>query len=155
MPPARDAEEIGAEINIESAVPLVAAHPDCDTIRETLAEIASDHGLRGAVSIILADDEKLRRLNRDFRSVDRATDVLSFDLKDDLAGGEVGEVYISLDRARTQARSASGNLMDEVARLAIHGFLHLAGYDHDTDIEGLRMQRQEARYRVRFKMKGA
>lgn len=155
MSPARDAEETRVEINIASARPLAAEHPDCDTIREVLAEIASDHGLRGAVSIILADDAHLRRLNRDFRSVDSATDVLSFDLKDDLVGGDIGEIYISLDRARAQARSASRNLMDEVARLAIHGFLHLAGYDHHTDAEGLRMQRREARYLVRLKMKGA
>ncbi len=143
-----------ADIKIEIDIPITE-QPDCDAIRATLFELVSDHSAEGTVSVILADDGKLRRLNQDFRGIDEVTDVLSFDLKDDLSGGEIGEVYISLDRAGVQAQFTSRDLMDEVAHLAIHGFLHLLGYDHNTDVEHLRMRRQEARYLARFKQKGA
>ncbi len=92
----------------------------------------------------------LRQLNRDFLEMDRPTDVLSFPLAgpDDLCvpGRAVflGEIYVSLDTARGQARAARKPLHREVAHLVIHGLLHLLGHDHATPGERRRMSALEA-----------
>jgi probable rRNA maturation factor len=97
------------------------------------------------VSIVLTDDETVRALNRDFREVDRPTDVLSFPLadpetlKDPSEPVFLGEIYISLDTARAQARAARRPFGREVAHLTIHGLLHLLGYDHATPPQRRRM----------------
>jgi probable rRNA maturation factor len=93
---------------------------------------------RATASIVLTDDETIRALNRDFREVDRPTDVLSFPLAEpsDLSdpGAEVflGEIYVSLETARAQAAEARRPFANEVAHLTVHGLLHLLGFDHHT-----------------------
>lgn len=87
------------------------------------------------VGITLADDDYLRALNKRYRGVDAPTDVLSFGF-DEPAGGEagpdlLGDVFISLPRAADQAREYGHGFRREVAFLAVHGLLHLLGYDHD------------------------
>jgi probable rRNA maturation factor len=93
---------------------------------------------RATASIVLTGDEAIRALNRDFREVDRPTDVLSFplaepeDLRDHDAAVFLGEIYISLETARAQALEARRPFTREVAHLTVHGLLHLLGYDHQT-----------------------
>ena len=106
---------------------------------------------RASASVVLADDALLRTLNRDFRDIDKPTDVLSFPMGANLAGdaaerGRVflGEIYVSLETARTQARVARRPFPREVAHLVLHGLLHLIGYDHRTRAERRRMARLEA-----------
>ena len=102
-------------------------------------------------SIVLTDDETIRALNRDFREVDRPTDVLSFplaepgDLRDPDATVFLGEIYISLETARAQALSARRPFPREVAHLTVHGLLHLLGYDHHTAAARRRMVTLERR----------
>jgi probable rRNA maturation factor len=88
-------------------------------------------------SIVFVSDAAIKELNRKFRGKNYATDVLSFP-----AGAEefekdartnLGEVVISLDRAASQAKENSLTLTNEVQQLILHGLLHLAGYDHETD----------------------
>lgn len=106
---------------------------------------------RAGLSIVLVTDAEIRTLNRDYREVDRPTDVLSFALAEPEAladpGGAVflGEIYISIETARVQARAARRHLGREVAHLAIHGMLHLLGHDHRTTAERRRMAALEAR----------
>lgn len=94
---------------------------------------------------MLTDDETVRALNRDFREVDQPTDVLSFPfadpdaLRDPKAALFLGEIYISLDTARAQARAARRRFPREVAHLTIHGLLHLLGYDHHVVAERRKM----------------
>jgi probable rRNA maturation factor len=91
---------------------------------------------------VLADDREMIRLNRCYLGKNRTTDVLAFDLSD--APGVVdGEVYIGLEQARRQARDHRVPLYVEVARLAIHGVLHLAGYDDHRDHDRQLMHRLE------------
>ena len=87
----------------------------------------------GTLTLILADDVTLCRLNREFKGASGPTDVLSFDLADPIHpdGGDFGEIYISVDRAEAQARERSRGLSDEISWLAVHGTLHLLGYRHD------------------------
>jgi len=102
--------------------------------------------VRGEVSVVFAGDRLLRRLNRHYRGRDRATDVLSFPG----AGGEegLGDVVISVETAERNARRLGRSLGQELDLLALHGFLHVLGYDHETD-EGT-MERVERRLRRRL-----
>jgi probable rRNA maturation factor len=98
------------------------------------------------VSIVLAGDASLRRLNRDFRGKDRTTDVLSFPSGvPELPDGTrpLGEIVISVAQAARQAGEAGHSLASELRLLVIHGYLHLLGYDHEVD-DG-RMMRLQAR----------
>lgn len=90
---------------------------------------------------LLTDDRELRRLNRQFRGKDYATDVLAFPE----AGECLGEVAISTERAAAQAREYGHGLEAEVEILMLHGLLHLLGMDHEKDAG--RMLRAEARWR--------
>jgi probable rRNA maturation factor len=82
------------------------------------------------VSVLLADDATVRSLNRTYRGEERATDVLAF--PQDGQGGMLGDVVISVEQAARQARRARHPLLREVALLAIHGTLHLLGYEDHT-----------------------
>ncbi len=105
---------------------------------------------RGTVTIVLTGDAAMRRLNREWRGVDRATDVLSFPTDDDgpRVRGQarhLGDIVIATGVARRQAAAARHAYGTELKVLALHGLLHLLGYDHETD-DGL-MRRVEARLR--------
>ena len=104
-------------------------------LRDFLSQAQAAVGLRGEVSVLLASDRTLRTLNRNFRKKDKATDVLSFPV-DDFHGdgtGQAGDLAISLDTAQRQADEHGHSLQTEVKILMLHGLLHLAGYDHETD----------------------
>jgi len=98
------------------------------------------------VNLILTDDARIHELNRDFRGIDAPTDVLSFS---QIEGGELvrapsgrlalGDVVISLDTARRQAMEQGHSPDAELCHLAVHGALHLLGYDHQTDEDEARM----------------
>lgn len=100
----------------------------------------------GEVDILIAGDRCLRELNRRFRGKDRPTDVLSFAK----GGGAGGDIAISADYARRNARLHGHSRSDELKILILHGLLHLAGHDHATD-RG-EMQRLETRLRRRLKL---
>ncbi|HIT12403.1 MAG TPA: rRNA maturation RNase YbeY [Candidatus Pelethosoma merdigallinarum] len=91
-------------------------------------------------NIIIVDNEYIHQLNKTYRGVDRPTDVISFALEDNGAcetefGRILGDIYISIDQARIQAKEYGHSLKRELAFLSIHGFLHLLGYDHMTEEE--------------------
>jgi probable rRNA maturation factor len=102
---------------------------------------------RGAVAIALVSDAAMRRLNRRFRRKDYATDVLSFPAEGGPPGGPLGDIAIATGVARRQARDHGHTLAVEVRLLALHGLLHLLGYDHEAD-QGA-MNRIEDRLRRR------
>jgi probable rRNA maturation factor len=101
----------------------------------------------GELSVSLVGDEEIRRLNREYRGKDRATDVLSFSLREGEHGdvaSALGDVVISLETAARQARERRATIEWEVDRLLVHGILHLAGYDHEVSArEERRMKRKE------------
>jgi probable rRNA maturation factor len=101
---------------------------------------------RGVVSLALVGDRTIRRLNRTYAGEDRPTDVLSFPASGPRVGVVfLGDIVIATGVARRQAREAGHSVADEVKTLALHGLLHLLGYDHHTD--GGTMARLEARLR--------
>ncbi|HWC95362.1 MAG TPA: rRNA maturation RNase YbeY [Candidatus Sulfopaludibacter sp.] len=95
--------------------------------------------------VLITGDAELRRLNRDFRGMDYATDVLSFP---SAHPSSLGDLAISLGRARAQARQYGHSTEQEVQILMLHGLLHLLGLDHETDAG--RMARAEKRWRTRL-----
>lgn len=96
------------------------------------------------VSITFCDNEYIRGLNKEYRGKDKATDVLSFPMYDftaesDLISEEenllLGDIVISLERAREQAKELGNTFLEEVAFLTVHSMLHLLGYDHELGKE--------------------
>ena len=96
--------------------------------------------VRGRVQVLLTTDRAIRRLNREFRGIDKATDVLSFPAAEQFSG-IAGDVAISVQTARRQAAEQDHSLAVEIKVLMLHGLLHLAGYDHETD-DGLMARRE-------------
>lgn len=97
-------------------------------------------------SVVLINDQAMKTYNRKYRGFDKTTDVLSFPGE----GDYLGDILISVDTAFEQARkSPSLTLESNIRRLALHGFLHLTGYDHETD--NGEMRAIEIRLRRRFK----
>jgi probable rRNA maturation factor len=111
-----------------------------------LRAAARDLGVTGELAVVLTGDRTLRSLNARYRGKDKPTDVLSFPGP----GGDegLGDVVISLDTAERNARAVGRSLPQEVDVLALHGFLHVLGYDHETD-DGT-MDRLERRLRRRL-----
>jgi probable rRNA maturation factor len=118
-------------------------------------ERAAPRAARGEATVALVSDAAMRRLNRRYRGVDRSTDVLSFGPGVRVPGRRgghgpfrwLGDIVIAIETARRQSRSLGHSLGVELRVLALHGLLHLLGYDHHTD-QG-EMQRLEARLRRR------
>lgn len=104
---------------------------------------------RSELSIALVDDQEIRALNQTWRQKKRATDVLSFSLIEgtdgERSGGLMGDVVISVETAAAQAKERHRGLNEEVAKLVIHGLLHIVGFDHENDEEARSMRREELR----------
>ena len=101
------------------------------------------------LSIALIDDESIAELNGEYRDKPRPTDVLSFSLVEgdfaDHRGGMLGDVVISVETAAKQAAERHRGLDDEIAKLLVHGVLHLIGHDHEVDDEARVMAAEEKR----------
>ena len=112
------------------------------------------------VSVTFTDNEGIRALNAEYRGIDRETDVLSFPLTD-FEGGEeppadeaaisLGDIVVSLEKARTQAEEFGHSFQREVAFLCVHSMLHLLGYDHvDSDEDDAEMRRRQSEILVKM-----
>ena len=134
-------EKYHIEVQVEEHVGPVDTQSIDDAVRLTLLHQRVED--ESEVVIVISDDDALEDLNRRFRGVARPTDVLSFENQTrgpysiGTAGFPryLGDVVISLDRAREQADAAGGALIDELQLLAVHGVLHLLGYDHTDERE--------------------
>lgn len=109
------------------------------------------------VSITIVDNEKIQEINREYRGIDRATDVISFAIEDEdeedfaiffdeeftddeiLLPRLLGDIFISIDKAEEQAADYNHSFERELGFLTVHGFLHLNGYDHQTKEEEIEM----------------
>jgi probable rRNA maturation factor len=120
----------------------VLAEPTAALLRRAAARLELPPG--SEVALVLTDDEELRRLNRTFRNSDEPTDVLSFAPRagyvPEAESGYLGDIVISVPFAERSAAAAGRAAADEVALLAVHGLLHLVGYEHETE-EGERAMR--------------
>jgi len=102
--------------------------------------------LKGGFTILLADDQKLRALNQDFRGKDKPTNVLSFPGGD----GYAGDIAIAYGVTVKEARAAAKSLADHATHLVVHGVLHLAGYDHERPKDAKVMEPLEVKILARL-----
>lgn len=117
------------------------------SLEKTLSVLLNAFDIEQDLTCILTDDAHIHQLNRDFRQKDTPTDVLSFEMSDDVhPASPLGEVYISIDRAHEQAQQAGHTSEHEVRLLAIHGSLHLLGFEHETEEGYKQMRAQELKY---------
>ena len=127
-------------------------------LKELLMNVSKDEGLDNILfNVIIIDNSRIREINREYRNIDRETDVISFALEDDKTFNleeirVLGDIYISIDKTRSQAEEYGHSFKRELSFLAIHGFLHLLGYDHmEKDEEEVMFKKQEevlSRYEI-------
>jgi len=98
----------------------------------------------GRVDIILVDNATIKRLHKQWFSDNSVTDVITFPIEDEPP--ILAEIYISIPRAVVQAKDNKVTLRNELCRLAVHGCLHIAGFDDSTDAQRLHMHKLENRY---------
>ena len=137
----------------------ISIEPDTLAVEEELLEeilraadvVGEIYGVENVeLSITLTDDENIHALNKKFRGIDQATDVLSFAFREsnepEIFGADfeiLGDVIISLERAKIQAADFGHTFLREVIFLEVHGLLHLLGYDHIDDEERIEMEAEQ------------
>lgn len=115
-----------------------------ETLR-TLQRVLRGEGKSGrSISVVFVNDRSIKKINATFLRHRYSTDVIGFPLNDGL--GPDAELYINLDRAKSQAKEYRVSYSEEVRRLLIHGMLHMFGYKHNTPKNGARMRKREDRY---------
>lgn len=125
---------------------------DVDAVRRAVLTVGELYGVMDAeVSVTLTDDAHIHVLNRDYRGVDRPTDVLSFALTESEEPAIIdapcsvllGDLVISLERAAAQAEEYGHSFLRELSFLTVHGMLHLLGYDHIEEEDRLEMEEEQ------------
>lgn len=120
-----------------------------EKLKTTFAQASKIHGLAEyELSIILVDNRAIKKINYEYRNIDQVTDVISFALNDALTlfpweQKELGDIYISVERAEQQRLEYGHSLEREICYLAVHGLLHLLGYDHQNNEEQKEMRAKE------------
>jgi probable rRNA maturation factor len=95
------------------------------------------------LAIVLTDDSAIRALNRDWRGIDKVTNVLSFPAKDGGPQPHLGDIVLAFETIEREAKSEQKPLSHHLSHLAVHGFLHLLGYDHERDKDAREMEQAE------------
>ena len=128
--------------NIEIFVQVDEEIKELETVEKVLYKALEIEKLENtSFNLIIVDNKYIHELNKTYRHIDRETDVITFALEDEdtlvLPSDEriLGDIYISIDKARAQAKEYNHSLLRELSFLAVHGFYHLLGYDHATKEE--------------------
>lgn len=137
-----------------TALPWPQRIPTKPTLTRFLAKAQEAVRLRGEVNVLLTTDQAIRRLNRQFRGKNKPTDVLSFPTEGPIPGTAAekiaGDLAISVETARRQATDQGHALTCELKILILHGLLHLAGHDHETDTGQMASREQKLRASLRL-----
>ncbi len=124
---------------------------ELETVEKVLYSAIEKEKLENvSFNLIIVDNDYIHELNKTYRNIDRETDVITFALEDEstiiIPNEEriLGDIYISIDKAKAQAEEYGHSLLRELSFLAVHGFYHLLGYDHQTpEEEKVMFQKQE------------
>ena len=137
--------------DIEQDSPLWDAFPDAEAIAERALHVVGErlgdkfrHGTE--VAILLSDDAHIRAVNKEWRDLDKPTNVLSFAAvapEKIISSPFLGDIILSYETIKSEAERDHKALEDHFTHLVIHGFLHLLGYDHETDADAIKMESLE------------
>lgn len=123
---------------------------ELDELKDLLNNISKDENLGdGEFNIIIVNEKKIQELNKEYRDIDKVTDVISFALEDDDTFNlddyrVLGDIYICIEKTRSQAIEYNHSFKRELSFLAVHGLLHLLGYDHmNKEDEEVMFSKQE------------
>ena len=157
MRPAPERRTSPPQIDIQRESPLWEAQPmAAQIVNDAIAAAASELStVGGEVSIVLTDDSVIARLNRDWRWIDKPTNVLSFPASDH-TGHEgtrlLGDIVIAYQTLERECEDENWVFLHHLAHLTIHGFLHLSVYDHQTDTQAEEMEALESKIMSRLNM---
>ena len=145
------------QIDIQTQSPLWNVQPLAEqTVREAVAAAATTLSTAdGEVSIVLTDDSAMAALNRDWRGIDKPTNVLSFPAsgyKRDGSPRFLGDIVIAYETLVRECNDEHRKFLHHLAHLTVHGFLHLVGYDHETDAQAEEMEGLESKIMTRMSM---
>ena len=118
-------------------------------LKEFLIKVAEDEKLGNVIfNVIIVDNAKIHEINKEYRNIDRETDVISFALEDDKSFNTtevrmLGDIYISIDKVRSQAEEYGHSFKRELSYMVVHSFYHLMGYDHMEEEEKKIMRQKE------------
>ena len=137
--------------NIEVFIQVKEEIKELETIKKVLYSAMEKEKLENtSFNLIIVNNEYIHELNKTYRKIDKATDVITFALEDEntiiLPEEEriLGDIYISIEKAKEQAKEYNHSLLRELSFLAVHGFYHLLGYDHQTkEEEKIMFEKQE------------
>ncbi len=116
-------------------------------LRSQLKCLCQKYKVKKQIEVSFVTESKIRALNKKFRSLNKTTDVLSFEMLDDKI---LGDIIITKEQAQRQAKRYKVKLEDEIKRLVIHGFLHLIGFDHQKKTDREKMRKEEKKCRENF-----
>jgi probable rRNA maturation factor len=138
-------------IDIQVASKLWQAKPAAEKIvRAAIAAAAKFAKGEGEVIIVLTDDAAIRTLNRDWRKIDKPTNVLSFPAPKGAA--MLGDIVIAYETLKRECAEEDRIFLDHLAHLTVHGFLHLIGYDHQNDAQADEMEALESKIMTLMKL---
>jgi probable rRNA maturation factor len=141
------------DIDIQIASPLWQAQPQAGpTARAAIAAVATLAKASGEVSIVLTDDAAIRALNRDWRGIDKPTNVLSFPAAKGARPELLGDIVIAYETVARECADEDRLFLHHLAHLAVHGFLHLMGYDHQSEAQADEMEALESRVMTLLRM---
>ena len=146
---------VAADIVVESE--LWSTQPQAEaTVRAAITAAAAHSTRDGEVSILLSDDSAVRELNRQWRKIDKPTNVLSFPAPATPTAhghfGHLGDIVIAYETLQKECEDEACDFLHHLAHLSVHGFLHLNGYDHQTDAEADAMEAIESQIMISMNM---
>lgn len=147
MIPAAAAQQDSAIVTVDVVVEadVWSAHAGApEMVRRAIEKAALFEGRPGEVVVLLTDDASIRAMNATWRGIDKPTNVLSFPAGES-AAPHLGDIAIACETVAREAASENKTFLDHLAHLSIHGYLHLIGFDHETDREAGRMENLEIR----------
>jgi len=142
------------QIDVDVQSPLWDKLPEAEaTVRTAIAAAAEFEPAAGEMSVVLTDDDTIQSLNRDWRKIDKPTNVLSFPSTASKVAGVpalLGDVIVAYETLAREAAEEDKPVLDHLAHLTVHGYLHLLGYDHETDSEADAMEGLERQILARL-----
>jgi probable rRNA maturation factor len=136
---------VDIDLVVESALWSTCAGAEA-TVHRAVEAAALAAGKAGTVAVLLTDDASIQAMNAQWRGIDKPTNVLSFPAAQAPTAADdthLGDIAIAYETVAAESASENKTFADHLAHLAVHGYLHLVGFDHETDAEAVRMEHLE------------